>query len=481
MQRFSEIYSLGKTQAELNFVDITPGYDTPLYLDPYALTTREDNWSVDAHGYVVSFFQSVLDAVAKKDREKSVRLLSRLGEPEETHLGVSEKGNKGRGVGGVQANDLYDAILKSKAASSGLLEDLSDFALFIPGIGRDKISDITTNILRKLLITYTQEQCDLHNIPTQSVSSGFCWDPGKEDWNQNYVDLPVYDYQKIILVPKHAVRYQVGVDHSRFRKMFVLDFLQEEHRKADDSLVTTLRDKKGNIRKKIVYKKTVDAHYPTDKDFLTEFSAEHPEVLDKYRDTLKSTASKIPNINGENFHEAVLAEALAADLIKIPKGNKDANNYHELCISILSFLFFPNLLNPKKEFEINDGRKRIDITYTNGKDSGLFYRISLDPNILANIVHVECKNYTNEIANPEIDQLLGRFNRERGRLGLLMFRESNNLSKLKMKCCDVAKQGNGIILPIDDNFLLKGLELVKSGERRLLDKELDDLYNKIVS
>ena len=408
MQKFSEIYGLNKTQAELNFVDISPGFDTPLYIDPYALTTRDDDWSNTAHEFVVSFFQSVLQSIAEDDQAKGVRLLSRLGEPEETHLGVSEEGNKGRGVGEVQAVELYDAISRSKAASSGLLEDLSDFALFIPGIGRDKISDITTNILRELLITYTQEQCDLYNIPVQSVASGFCWNPKQEEWNQNYVDLPVYDSQKILLVPKHAVRYRVGVDHSRFRRMFVLEFLQEEHRKADDSLVTTLRDKKGKIRKKVVYKKTVDSHYPTGKDFLADFSVAHPEVLDRYRDTLKTAASKIPDINGENFQESVLAEALEADLYKISKGGKDANNYHNLCISILSFLFFPNILNPKKEREINDGRKRIDITYTNGKDSGLFYRVSLDQHILANTVHVECKNYTNEIVNPEVDQLQGR-------------------------------------------------------------------------
>ncbi len=481
MDKFSEIYGIDKKQAELDFVDIIPGNDTPLYLDPYALTTREDDWSEHAHQLVVSYFQSVLDSVTTNNRDKGVTLLSHLGEPEETHLGVSRDGNPGRGVGAIQALELYEAISKSKAASSGLLEDISDFALFIPGIGRDKISDITTNIIRRKLIEYTQQQCNLHGVPMRSVASGFFWNMDIEEWQQEYVNLPVYDHHKLILVPKHSVRYQVGVDHSRFRKMFVLEFLQEEHLRAGDSLVTVLRNKKGEIRKKVVYKKTVDEHYPTDKDFLAEFSVSHPDVLDKYRDTLKSSASRVPDINGENFNEEDLAVALKDDLASIPKGGNDANRYHNICISLLSFLFFPNMLNPKKEAEINEGRKRIDITYTNGKDSGLFYRIALDQHILANIVHVECKNYTNEIANPEIDQLVSRFNHTRGRFGLLMFRESDDMPNLKRRCRDVANQRNGIILPIDDTFIINCLGHVGSGERRLIDGELDQLYREVMS
>jgi hypothetical protein len=133
MIRFSEIYGLNKQQAELDFVDVTPGDDLPLYLDPYALTTREDTWSESAHHLIVSFFHEVLQAVKAGNQTRGIRLLSHLGEPEETHLGVSREGNRGRGVGSVQATELYKALKNSKAAVSGLLEDLSDFALFIPG------------------------------------------------------------------------------------------------------------------------------------------------------------------------------------------------------------------------------------------------------------------------------------------------------------------------------------------------------------
>jgi hypothetical protein len=150
-------------------------------------------------------------------------------------------------------------------------------------------------------------------------------------------------------VPKYSVRYQVGVDHSTYRRMFVLEFLQDEHLRADDSLVTVLTDKDGIYTGKTVYKKTVDNHYPKNKDFLAEFSAKHPDIIDKYKDDLKEKASRIPDINGENYVEAVLASKLIEELSVISAGSEEANSFHNFCLSALSFIFFPNFIYPEKE------------------------------------------------------------------------------------------------------------------------------------
>jgi hypothetical protein len=479
--KFSVAFGLHKVQAELDFVDINLDSDTPLYLDPYALTTREDDWSVECHACIVSFFASVLSCVQVGNRGSGSDLLSRLSEPEETRLGVSKGHSKGRGLGSIQAGEVFDALARSTAAQSGLLEDLSDFALFVPGIGRDKISDMTTNIIRGPLIRYTQSQCALFGLPMRTVASGFYWDPDSEMWSQGYVELPVHNGEKILLVPKFAVRFQVGVDATLYRRDFVLEYLREEHRRADDSLVTSIRNKKGEITRKEVFKKTVDAHYPTDKDFLARFSKEHPDVINKYRESIKLAGSKIPNLSSGPIEEADLARYLATELADIPTGQASADRYHSLMIGVVSFLFFPDLIYPKKESEINQGRKRIDITYTNGKVSGFFYRIAIDQDIKANIVHVECKNYTSDIANAEFDQLIGRFDNNRGRFGLLLFRQASDMQRVTERARDAARSGQGIVLPLDDAFVATALGKIACGARSEIDAIIDRLYRSIIS
>lgn len=478
--RFSAAFGLGKTQAELDFVDINLLADTPLYLDPYALTTREDDWSASCHRLVVSYFNTVLAAVRTGDERRGTALLSRLQEPSETRLGVSKGHSAGRGIGDVQAKAIFDAMAQSSAARTGVLQDMSDFALFIPGVGRDKISDMTTNVIRKPLIDYTIAQCELLGVPMRQVTSGFYWDADRTEWLQQYVRLPVHNTQKVILVPKHAVRWEVGVDHSLYRRHFVLEYLQAEHLRADDALVTTIRNSKGIISRKVVYKKTVDEHYPDTKDFLAEFSAAHPEVIDGYRDTLRLAGSKIPALNSP-VTERDLAEHLAEKLTRIPPGRGAADTYHTAMIGILSFLFFPNLIYPKKEAPINEGRKRIDITYTNGKDGGIFFRLSLDAAVCANVIHTEMKNYTDEIANPEFDQMLARYSRERGKLGLLLYRSADDEARVLQRARDAARQGLGIVLPLNDEFVLGALALVAGGNRQTVDARLDGIWRQVVA
>lgn len=84
------------------------------------------------------------------------------------------------------------------------------------------------------------------------MPSGFTWSTRDLEWKQTYVDLPVYEDKKLLLVPKHTVRFEIGVDHSKYRRQFVLEYLQAEHLRADDSLVTILRDKEGRISRKVV-------------------------------------------------------------------------------------------------------------------------------------------------------------------------------------------------------------------------------------
>jgi len=74
-KRFSEIFGLRLEQPQLDFVDITPAGDTPLFIDPFAISLKEDQWSLACHRHITHFFQTALDYI-RADKESEARALT---------------------------------------------------------------------------------------------------------------------------------------------------------------------------------------------------------------------------------------------------------------------------------------------------------------------------------------------------------------------------------------------------------------------
>jgi hypothetical protein len=79
--KFSHTFGIQKTQAELDFVDIDLERDMPLFVDPFALSIRRDQWSYHCTQHIVSFFQAAIDAIHGDDHDRARRLLTNLSEP----------------------------------------------------------------------------------------------------------------------------------------------------------------------------------------------------------------------------------------------------------------------------------------------------------------------------------------------------------------------------------------------------------------
>lgn len=471
----SRYFNLGKTQAELDFVNIDTDRDTPVFVDPYALEIKDDQWSNRCADHIRSFFSAVIEAIRTNNEGRALHLLSHLHEAQETYLGVSRDRPQGRGIGRGHAGQLFEALQRSRAVQTGLLTDLAEAELFIAGIGRDKVSDLTTNIIRGPLVEYTATQCELHQIGLQQVAAaGPVWDLEREDWVQRPHQLPVIQGHPVIMVPKYSVRRKLSLDSQEFYNKHMVEFLAEEYLQAGAALVTTLRS--GAQR---VYKKDVKHHHPFVKDGLADFVRQHPEVLEEYKRIAAQTGPLSAGDLDQDFNEAALAGALQAALAAIPPGAADASRYHNLMVGILTFLFFPGLIEPIKEREIHDGRKRIDIKYTNSGRGVFFERILTGAQTRALSVSVECKNYSNDPANEEIDQLSGRFGHARGFVGLLSCRGLSNRNRLLERCRDTAQDGRGFIILLDDDEINHLLGLVASGHRNRVEPRLNELLNDL--
>ncbi|MBA4420217.1 MAG: hypothetical protein C0391_03635 [Anaerolinea sp.] len=471
---FSNYFNLNKTQSELDFVDIPINGDIHLFIDPFAISQRTDPWSINCHSILVSYFQHVIDRIRRGDRSGAINSLSNLSEPNETRLGFSKGRPKGSGVGSYQAEQLFATLLSSTAVRTGLVTSIEECELMIPGINRDKISDLTTNIIRKLLVEYTNEQCDLFNIPTQNVALHPYFSIDRLSWVNGYHSLPLVEGDPILLVPKIIVRYDPSYDHQKYFHNFILDYLQAENLSAGSSLVHTLKNGRS-----VVYKKDIAANFPCTKENIYLFSKDHPDVLARYRQELQrmENSGKYDDILEED--ESNIGRILIEALRSIPPGNLTASDYHNLMLGIVEFIFFPNLLHPVKEREIHEGRKRIDIHMENGARSGIFFTFHQIRDIPCSYVPFECKNYQSDIANPELDQLSGRFSINRGKVGFICCRSFGNRKLFISRCRDTFNDGRGLIIPLDDDVIINLLENIINGQRQNNEDILNETINTI--
>ena len=154
LMHVTEYYDLDRTQAEVDFVDVDVATDNRIFIDPRAIRLQHGDLQESCAACLVSFFTEVLDAIRLNNPSKVRQLMRYLGEPNETHLGFSRGRSRGRGLRGSKTDDIADAISESKAAKTGLLRDLEDTSFLVPGVNKDLLSDMTTQVIRGPLIEY---------------------------------------------------------------------------------------------------------------------------------------------------------------------------------------------------------------------------------------------------------------------------------------------------------------------------------------
>ena len=89
------------------------------------------------------------------------------------------------------------------------------------------------------------------------------------------------------------------------------------------------------------------------------------------------------------------------------------------------------------------------------------------------------KNYSKDLANPELDQMIGRFSTNMGRVGMVCCRKLKDRVVFVKRCHDTLQQGHGLIVLLDDSAIGELLALVEEGRRRDIDLRLSKLVEEV--
>jgi len=170
----------------------------------------------------------------------------------------------------------------------------------------------------------------------------------------------------------------------------------------------------------------------------------------------------------------------AKRLRQIKAGRDGATMFHRLAELILRRAFRTSLRGWETEKEVNDGRGRIDLFAKNVAENGFFDRVRDHFGIKCPYISIECKNYSGDLGNNELNQLASRLNPDpahatRGQLGILVCRSVKNTQRTIEQVRDRARKGE-YILVLTDSDLQQFCTASRDGDSDIID---DVMENKL--
>lgn len=294
--RVTDHYSI---TGPVSFVDVQIERDNLLFTHPTAI--RNDLGSTlaaSATSRVESFTAEVLRCRASPhtgERAKGLRLLkSGLNEPNETRLGYTRYGSQGHGWGPGLGSYLWTS-LQNPLCRHGLLTGLDQLPMFIPRVGQDLVSDMTTRLVFPELIEYTLQMAVRYPAMTRDLRKArfTVWDPNNRDWVTIEDLLPFVGGRQLLLVPKGWVSDKLLLAARPYYNRFTTTSVQEEriryiNGKEDKPLKRDLHEEFPDVRELNVSQTLKAADKGTNLiELYTEFvderyaPVEHSELLRK--------------------------------------------------------------------------------------------------------------------------------------------------------------------------------------------------------
>ncbi len=147
--------------------------DLPLFIDPFLLFHSEKSEYVCLHEQIIEYLVFLRDrAAAGSVSDGQLQNWYCFPEVKQNWLGFSVSGNDGAGLGMDFARNLHANLHvifsdfgKEKITESSHIEKV---CLVSDGVGRDNISDFTTNLMKDFLCQYTEAFAAIH-LPAQSI------------------------------------------------------------------------------------------------------------------------------------------------------------------------------------------------------------------------------------------------------------------------------------------------------------------------
>lgn len=197
-----------KTVERYGAFDINLLADVPLFVDPFLLFNSKKKTYQVLHIEIINYLKYLKSIASDPLEAATVQDLFRFQEVKQNWFGFCELGNEGHGLGSQFARDLRQALGRvindfgEEVGTHG--SHLEKVSLIRPRVGKDQISDFTTNLIKHYLLGYTEKLAHKYLDPDQCGEVGvprarFNYDT--ETWATEVHYLPLFNGDFVLLTP----------------------------------------------------------------------------------------------------------------------------------------------------------------------------------------------------------------------------------------------------------------------------------------
>ena len=184
--------------------------DLPLFIDPFLLFNSKKREYRQLHDQMIGYLEFLRDKSEEGGVSKGlVQAWYRFPEVRQNWLGFSRKTNRGTGLGPDFAKELHENLHRvfsnfgAEQVTKG--SHLEKLCLFSDGVGKDHISDFTTNLIKEFLLGYTETFARdhiHHTLRRRFRVAGVRFNYITETWESQSHDLPYFENDFVLLTPR---------------------------------------------------------------------------------------------------------------------------------------------------------------------------------------------------------------------------------------------------------------------------------------
>lgn len=284
--------------------------DLPLFIDPFLLFESKNPEYQVLHDKIINHIKFLCQknsgAPLSKGKEEQLMFFPEI---KQTWLGFSVVGNGGSGLGKHFATQMKTSlkIFANPGQKVYKSEHIEKLCIMAPGVGRDFISDFTTNLIHEYLLEYTEkfaiQNIDKKHLKTVSVKR-VCFDYTLERWMSKTFTLPWLFQDHVILTPKDILTKDEAWINSND---LVTKYSEIAASINNDSLRCAINDYfQSKLPAPQINPKTKKQKPPSRSDFaeaVYETISKHPEFVDFYLKYKEDDGENAVSISDENVKE----------------------------------------------------------------------------------------------------------------------------------------------------------------------------------